>query len=258
MNDSEQSVLQNLVALGLSDSEIEARMNELRAIEPGQSLQLVLPDRRRVTIEKDENGYKVTDSESTLSPYHQRYAGKSEQGIRERVTRKGQELDYIFQELGRIPQHDGPAEVAVLGCADLRYLPHHQEMFESRLWTPTDVTTYDLTTEHLRDGNNVVQHDCTAPLPDPPYDITYGHHVPQFIPTERQGLLFINSYEALRENGLAIFLMNNTDDQPDPLRPDHYPVPFDRWRSLLAERKVPLNELTISPKRIAWVMKKTI
>lgn len=129
-------------------------------------------------------------------------------------------------------------------------------MFEQVLWLPTEVTTFDITIEHLAGAERVVAHDCTEPLPDPPYDITYAHVLLKFIPTERQGALIINAYQALRSGGVAIIITDQEDDQSDKLPDDQYHVPLEKWRKLLEQQGIKLVEMQVPYKGLAWVLVK--
>ena len=118
----------------------------------------------------------------TLSIYHQKYVEQNDDEIQHKADAKEQELASIFQEVSLNTDSD-PVRLAVLGCGDKRFVAHHKRIFENVLKRNVEVTTFDITIDHLAGESNVFQHDCTLPLRNPPYDITYAHVLLKFIET---------------------------------------------------------------------------
>lgn len=143
-----------------------------------------------------------------LSEYHQRRNALSDQEVLEDLKQKKEELDQVFKVIK--PSFQGSmVRIAVLGCADKRFIPGHKEMFKNFLEKEIDMSTLDITLEHLQGAENIVKHDCTQPLPGKPYDITYGHILLKFMPPEKQWQVLTNSFNQLNPKGMAIHLMNS-------------------------------------------------
>lgn len=179
-----------------------------------------------------------------LSPYHQKYGQRSDEELQRRADVKEQELKKVFEATKYKPAFE-PVRVAILGCADRRFVHHHKRIFLKLLRKPVELTTFDITIEHLQDEEGVVQHDCTLPLPNPPYDITFGHVLLKFIETEKQWDILKNSCDSLRSPGLAIHVFDEEDVTITSLRlPDGYfSVPLERWKKKLAENGIKFFEL---------------
>lgn len=174
-----------------------------------------------------------------LSDYHQQFTLKSIDDIQRRIDEKEQELLKIFESV-QLSTDSGVVRVAVLGCADKRLIQGHKRIFEKVLNKKVDLTTFDLSVEHMLGEENIVQHDCTLPLPNTPYDITYAHVLLKFIPTEKQLDLIKNSFAALNSGGIAIHVLDKMDyETTGPKLPDGYfTVP-------LADYKLELDKLNI-------------
>ncbi|HWQ99895.1 MAG TPA: class I SAM-dependent methyltransferase [Candidatus Methylomirabilis sp.] len=156
------------------------------------------------------------------SAYHEDYAKKTDADITHRVHVKELQLRQLFMTLGT-PQFLSPTvRVAVLGCADKRYVSLHERMFSSLLQKPVALTTFDITVEHLAGEKGVVQHDATLPLPGGPFDVTYSDILMRFIEPAKQIAALKESYDALVPGGLAIHLFGVEDYDPPP---GYVPVP---------------------------------
>lgn len=182
----------------------------------------------------------------TLSTYHQKYTNHSDAEIANRANEKRQELALIFEQT-QLKTDDELVRVAVLGCGDKRFIKHHQEIFESFLKRPIEITTFDITTEHLLGGKGVVEHDCTLPLPGGLYDITFAHVLLKFIETSKQWDLIKNSYDALKPGGLAIHIMDKEDyETKEILLPNgQYAVPLEKWKAKLDELEIEHKEVPV-------------
>ncbi|HBK33769.1 TPA: hypothetical protein DEP34_03315 [Candidatus Uhrbacteria bacterium] len=180
----------------------------------------------------------------TLMPYHQKYRLRSDEEIHRRADVKEEELRRIFEAMNYKPT-DNLIRVAVLGCVDPRMVSHHKRMFEKLLGKPVELTTFDITIEHLQGEAGIVEHDCTFPIPHPPYHITFGHVLLKFIETEKQWDVIKNSYEALMSDGLAIHVYDEEDVTTTAVKQvdGGWPVPLTRWKKKLEETGVTFQDL---------------
>lgn len=174
-----------------------------------------------------------------LSEYYQKYASLSDEEIRKRNQTKEDELVSIFEQI-ELQTENEIVQIAVLGSGERRLAEFHQEMFERVLDRPVNVTIFDLNTEHLAGVENVVVHNCTEPLPNPPYDITYAHVLLKFIETKEQWDLIWNSYDALAPGGIAIHILDREDyETTDEKLPDgYYSVSLEQWKKQLDEEEI--------------------
>jgi len=174
-----------------------------------------------------------------LSPYHQQYSEHSEEELFRRSSVKEHELNKIFNAV-EFKSNIDPLRVAVLGCADARLVEYHRHMFEKVLGKRIDLTTFDITIDHLAGQKGVVQHDCTLPFPNPPYDVMYSHVLLKFIETEKQWDVIIHSYEALRAPGLAIHIFNEEDVVTTDIKQNdgYWSVPLERWTKALKDNDI--------------------
>jgi len=120
----------------------------------------------------------------TLSQYHQQYADQSDEKIEAKIDEKKRELSAVFDAVS--PEFkSAPVRLAVLGCGDKRFVGAHKKIFEEIIGTEVEITTFDIIIDHLQGEDRIFKHDCTLPLPDTPYDITFGHVLLKFIDTEK-------------------------------------------------------------------------
>ncbi len=182
----------------------------------------------------------------TLSTYHQKYVDQSDEEIRRKADAKEQELSSIFNEVSLNTDSD-PVRLAVMGSGDKRFIAHHKRIFEQVLKRNVDVTTFDITIDHLAGESNAFQHDCTLPLPNPPYDITYAHVLLKFIEVEKQFDLLKNSFDSLKSGGMAIHVLDKEDyESTGPKLPDGlWAVPLDQWKQKLTELGVEYKEIPV-------------
>ena len=161
-----------------------------------------------------------------------------------RAEVKEKELAFIFEAL-RFHCEEQTPRVGILGCADVRHIDAHKHIFKKLLQKEIEMTTVDVTIEHLKGEPNVIEHDLALPLPNPPYDILFGHVVLKFLETEKQWDAIQHAYDALRENGIAIFVFDEedvataADRQADGL----FSVPLARWEKKLTDRDIQFQEL---------------
>ena len=161
-----------------------------------------------------------------------------------RAELKEKELQTVFSETHFSTPVATP-RVGILGCADARHVFAHKRIFETLLGTEIEMTTFDVTIEHLTGEPNCIQHDLTLPLPNPPYDVLFGHVVLKFIETEKQWNVLQYAFEALRENGIAIFVFDEEDKTTKDVHQTdgHFSVPLERWEKQLTENRMPFQEL---------------
>lgn len=182
----------------------------------------------------------------TLSAYHQKYSAHPDADIQSRADEKEAELESIFSRIG-LKTNGEEAKLAVMGSGDVRFIEHHRRIFEKFVKRPVEVFTLDVTIEHLAGGENVIQHDCTQPLPGGPYDITYAHILLKFIETEKQWDLIKNSYDALKDGGLAIHLMNEEDflTKGEKLADGYWTVPLEKYKAKMNDEGIKFIEVPI-------------
>lgn len=180
----------------------------------------------------------------SLSTYHQNYADRNDAELERRAIVKERELKKIF-EATKFHPSSTPVRIAILGCADARFVPAHKKIFEKLLEQSVDMTTFDISIEHLKNETKVVAHDITTPIPNPPYDITFGHVVLKFIETEKQWDVILNSYEALSKNGIAIHVFDAEDVTTNEVRQadGYFSVPLERWTKQLTEQGIQFQEM---------------
>lgn len=181
-----------------------------------------------------------------LSEYHQQQAAETFGRMLDKVKEKDAELEAVLKAAPIAVT--GLAHVAVLGCGDKRYIPYHQRLFEDHLGTEVDMTTFDITVEHLADAPGVVQHDCTQPLPGGPYDLTFAHVLLKFISVDKQLAVLKNSYAALRSGGIAIHIIDSKEIEAEE-------VPLSMLKEQLAQENIEVNEIPVKY-GIALVLRK--
>ena len=181
-----------------------------------------------------------------LSAYHQKYADYSGEEIKKRADAKEQELATIFNEVSLKTDID-PVRLAVLGCGDKRFVAHHKRIFENVLKRNVEVTTFDINIDHLAGESNVFQHDCTQPLPNLPYDITYAHVLLKFIEAEKQFDLLKNSFDSLNPGGVAIHVFDLDEIKAtSPKLPDGlWAVPLEQYKKQLTELGIEYKEIPL-------------
>lgn len=182
-----------------------------------------------------------------ISQYHQQYIDQSDEEIQKKADVKEKELVAIFNKI-RLATSGESVKIAVLGCGDRRLIEHHRRIFSKLLNKPVDLYTFDVAIEHMQGEKNVILHDCILPLPNPPYDITYGHVVLKFVSKEKQYDLIKSSYEALNPGGLAIHVLDEGDYKNSE-------VPLKDYESKLKDEGINFIEVPIKY-GLALVLKK--
>ncbi|MDA3840244.1 MAG: hypothetical protein PF572_04085 [Patescibacteria group bacterium] len=181
-----------------------------------------------------------------LSKYHNKYSSLIDEEILNRIEAKEDELIEIFKKVS-LDNNNNLARVAVLGCADKRFVSAHKILFEKILNRKVDLTTFDISTDHLEGETNVIQHDCTLPLPGSLYDVTFGHVVLKFIETGKQYDFLKNSYDALNLGGIAIHVFDNEEisSENEKLSDGYWRVPLDVWKTKLTEEEIQFMEIDL-------------
>lgn len=181
-----------------------------------------------------------------ISPYHQQFRDQSSEEIQKKADAKQEELKKIFSE-APFEIHERPVRIAVLGCGDSRLIEHHRRIFTSLIDADVEITTFDISTDHLLGEDRVVQHDCTEPIPLGPFDITYAHVLMKFIYTEKQWSLLKNSFDVLGEGGMAIhvFDQEEIDSSKERLDGGLYAVDLHELKAQLQKSGIEYQELSL-------------
>lgn len=179
-----------------------------------------------------------------ISSYHQKRINKTEEEVLRRLLVKEMELKKILNETDYKPS-SGIVRIAILGCADKRFVKLYKSMFEKFLDRAVEVTTFDITIEHLQGEQGVIQHDITKPLPNGPYNIEFGHLILRFIEVTKQESVIKNAYDALCSPGLAIFIFDQEDiSTQTPKRADGYwSVPIEKYKRTLATQGINFKDI---------------
>lgn len=184
-----------------------------------------------------------------LSQYHQKYASEDKERNKRRIEVKKEELEKVFKVVP-FKTKNKVVKIAVWGCGEARIAKAHKKIFREVLGQPVRVTTFDISIEHLKGVAGVVKHDCTLPLPNGPYDITYAHVLLKFIPTEKQWGLIKNSYDALAPGGLALHFLDEEDYKTGKkiLSDGYFGVTLYRWLKKLKANKIKFKKIPLKIK----------
>jgi SAM-dependent methyltransferase len=179
-----------------------------------------------------------------ISDYHNKHISRSDEETDRRIFVKELELKKILSETNYKPGFE-VVRVAVLGCADKRFVKRHKATFEKLFQKPVEQITFDITIEHLEGEENVIQHDITTPIPNAPFDITFGHVVLKFIETSKQWDAIKSAYDALRSPGLGIFVYDMEDITTEAfIQADGYfSVPIETYKLKLAQENMKFKDL---------------
>jgi ribosomal protein S18 acetylase RimI-like enzyme len=197
-----------------------------------------------------------------LSPYHQKYLNRTSKDIAEIITDKEFELKQIFDAIKYLPTKP-QLKIAVLGCGVKYFVEAHKIIFKKLLKVDVDITTFDLTINHLIGEEGIVQHDCVLPLPDGPYDIIYSSILLKFIATEKQWDVLINSYKALNDGGIAIHLLGDENANAIDRKLGYNDVPLHKLRDKINRAHFKFKETHVltgqklNHKELGWILFKT-
>lgn len=181
-----------------------------------------------------------------LSEYHKKFAAQSNEEIQQKTDAKSNELKQVFSRIPFIVNRQ-IVKIAVLGCGERRLARNHKEIFELVLNKPVELTTFDITTEHLADVPGVIEHDVTKSIPGGPYDIIYAHVLLKFIEIEKQWDVIMNSYNCLNSSGVALHFFDEEELVTDTERLGKWgwSVPLERWKDRLIESEIDYRILDI-------------
>lgn len=181
-----------------------------------------------------------------MDKYHQKFADQSDAEIQNKLNAKKDELIAIFKQIP-FSSSEQSLSLAVLGCGDKRFIKGHKKIFEEVLSKQVEVTTFDITIEHLQGEERVIEHDCTLALPRGPFTFTYAHVLLKFIPTEKQWNLIKNSFNALEDGGMAIHVLDKNDYESSgkKLSDGYFAVPLKRWTKKMQEVGIKYREITV-------------
>lgn len=184
---------------------------------------------------------------ASLSDYHRHFCALPFEDIKRRIDEKGEEMKKILAEC-KIKTDSERIWIAVLGCADRRFVSLHRQMFQKFFDKPVEVVTFDITVDHLEGEEHVVEQDCTLTLPHNIFDITYGHVLLKFIQPERQWNALFNSYQALKPGGISVQIMDEEDYSTTERlqRSGYYSVPLTSLKKKLKEEKIKFLEIPVA------------
>lgn len=177
-----------------------------------------------------------------LSSYHQKYSNYSEEEIQKRVHEKEIELKNIFERVS-LETDSEIVKLAVMGSGDKRFVKYHKVIFEKFVNKIVEVTTFDITVEHLAGEENIIKHDCTLPLPLTFFDIAYAHVLLKFIEIDKQWDVIFNSYNALKEGGVAIHVLDKEDYSTK--NKTYADVPIEEYIKRLENFKISYLEIPV-------------
>lgn len=173
----------------------------------------------------------------SLSHYHQQFKEQSDERIQHKLEIKEQELLTIWKEISRNFDTD-PVRIAVLGCGDARFVKGHTRIFEKLLSGSVELTTFDISIEHLEGEERIIQHDCSNALPNAPFSIVYSHALLKFIEPDKQFRVLKHSFNALSKGGVAIHVLDQDEI-------DQKTVDLDVYRKQLQIDEVVFQEISL-------------
>ncbi len=197
-----------------------------------------------------------------LSQYHQKYLNRTDEDIAERIVAKEFELKQIFDDIKYFPSKP-QIKIAVLGCGVKYFVEAHKIIFTKLLNVDVEITTFDLILDHLIGEEGIVQHDCTLPLPDGPYDVIYSSVLLKFIATEKQWNVLMNSYMALNDDGIAVHILGDENNNAIDVKLGYNDVPLHKLRDKIHRAEIKFKEVDLltgpklNHKELGWILFKT-
>lgn len=156
-----------------------------------------------------------------FSPYHALFASDDDVYIDDDFQRKCTELQKLKSKL--IFKHE-PIRIAVLGCADARYIPYYEKTFPAFFGKKIHLDIYDTVTAHLPEQDNVIAHDCTKTLPQT-YDFVYSHILLNFLDAAAQAELLKSAESSLTPRGKVLHIYaSDYDYKRFRLKTQMYPL----------------------------------
>ncbi len=144
------------------------------------------------------------------SSYHAHMLTANKTDIKAVFDQKLFELNKVKNNLN-FPKNKKSIAVAVLGCADQRYVDSYDSLFQKLLGREVETTIYDVTIDHLPSDTKVVQYDCTKVLPNK-YDLIFSHILINFLKPSQQRSLIDSARISLNNNGVAIHIYAKDSD----------------------------------------------
>ncbi len=184
-----------------------------------------------------------------LTEYHQKYINMPQDWVEFGLRAKDAQLKQVFEEINWQPAADA-VKIAVLGCADKRFVAGHKQLFKKFLKKEVEVTTFDITTEHLSGAENVVEHDCTKPFPGASFDLIFSHILLKFMPADSQWLVLENSFNALAPGGVALHFMD-VQGQTVPtsmIAEGFFQIPLAEFKNRLTEKAIKFQSCIVKSK----------
>lgn len=176
--------------------------------------------------------------------YYQEYSQKSDREIFQKLQVKEEELRKIFKQI-KSNFNDDEIKVAILGCADVRMIKGHKDIFKKLFNKKVELITFDIDVDHLLGDENVVKHDCSKLLPNLPYDIVYSHVLLKFLNEDKQWQVIMSSFESLKRGGCALHLIDKEDYFSADLVRENFFVPIDKWENNLRNLKIRYKKIMI-------------
>lgn len=194
-----------------------------------------------------------------LEAHYAEYASKPDEWVANMEKTKDSIVKQVIKQTGYAPAQQ-PANVAVLGASDRRYLAIHERIFRHRLGD-VQMVTYDIDAEHLGGSRPwVIQHDITTPFSMPGYDLIFSHELMKFLTPEEQAQTMRNAHAALRRDGLAMHVIHEPSIKGTPeLRSWQYRVEPTQLEQRLREYGLQASLLEFeADSTVDWLRETTV
>lgn len=199
-------------------------------------------------------------SKEVLESHYAEYASQPDEWVANMQITKRSIVEYVLDQMRFEAVHE-PVKVVVLGASDKRYIPIHQDVFQSILHREISMVTFDLDINHLGgESKDVISHDVTQLFPDAPYDIVFSHELMKFLSPGEQLQTIKNSYQALGKNGLAMHILHEPSIKGTAeLRAWQHRVDPDELIDKLKDDNIPATKLVFnSQSDVAWLRETTV
>jgi hypothetical protein len=199
-------------------------------------------------------------SKEVLESHYAEYASQPDEWVANMQITKRSIVEYVLDQMKFEAVHE-PVKVVVLGASDKRYIPIHQDVFQSILHRAISMVTFDLDINHLGgESKDVISHDVTQLFPDAPYDIVFSHELMKFLTPSEQLQTIKNSYQALGENGLAMHILHEPSiNGTAELRAWQHRVNPDELIDKLKDDNITATKLVFnSQSDVAWLRETTV
>jgi len=184
-----------------------------------------------------------------LSSHYLEYSSRLNEQLKKRVKIKTEILKKVIKETN-YKNNNNQLNIAVFGVSDKRYISQHKAIFEKIFQKDIIISTFDIDLKHLKGEKKIIKHDLTKPLPFTNFDIIFAHSLLKFIETNKQWDVIINSYNALKKNGIAIHICHDSEiKKTADLKKWQFVVPIDKWFNKLKEKNIKV-------KKISWNISK--